>query len=78
MKTIVAMVFMVFVGAAIVSLMAKLPDNRWFNVLRLAAIVPSSAAAYLLAVKLLRSEMLSLLLGGGRSNSESANGSIED
>ena len=73
-KTIVAMVFMVLVGAAIISLMAKLPDNRWFNVLRLAAIVPSAAAVYLLVAKILHIEMLSLLTG----HRETTNGSIDD
>jgi len=65
-KTIVAMVIMCLVGAAIIYLMGKLPGNRIFNILRLAVVVPAAAAAYLLAAKFLRIEMLSLLTGPQR------------
>ncbi|UCG60209.1 MAG: murein biosynthesis integral membrane protein MurJ [Phycisphaerales bacterium] len=62
-KTFVATVLMSLVGAAILLSMHGLPEARWSNVLRLAAVVPSAAAVYLLAARLLRLEMLSLLTG---------------
>jgi putative peptidoglycan lipid II flippase len=62
-KTMVATVLMCAVSAAIIFLMSKLPDDRSFNILRLAAVVPSAAGVYVLAAKLLRIEMLSLLTG---------------
>jgi putative peptidoglycan lipid II flippase len=63
-KTVVATVFMYLVGAGIMSLMGKLPDSRWYNILRLSVVVPSAAGVYLLAAKFLHIEMLSLLTGG--------------
>ena len=72
LKTIVAMALMALVGGGIISIMGNLPDNRWFNILRLAAVVPSAAAVYLLAAKLLRIEMLSLLTGAKREPSRAA------
>jgi len=74
MKTVLATAFMYLVGAGIISLMVKLPDSRWFNILRLAVVVPSAAGVYLLAAKLLHIEMLSLLAG----QRETTNGSIDD
>ena len=72
-KTIAATLCM-----AVAIMTAQRLSQGWPNIFRLLLIVPSAAAAYLLAAKLLRIEMLSLLLGGSRSNSESANGSIDD
>jgi putative peptidoglycan lipid II flippase len=65
-KTVVATVLMYLVGAGIISVMGKMPDSRWCNVLRLLLVVPSAAGAYLLAARLLHIEMLSLLAGGRR------------
>jgi len=62
-KTILATVLMYVAGAGIIFLMVKLPDSRWCNILRLAVVVPSAAAVYLLAAKFLHIEMLSLLTG---------------
>jgi putative peptidoglycan lipid II flippase len=63
-KTTAATVFMAAVGAAFLALIyAFLPGGFWFDILKLAVVVPLSAAAYLLAAKLLRIEMLSLLTG---------------
>jgi len=62
-KTILATVLMYLVGAGIISIMGRLPDSRWCNILRLAVVVPSAAGVYLLGAKLLRVEMLSLLTG---------------
>ncbi len=53
-------------------------SESWPNIFKLLLIVPSAAAAYLLAAKFLRIEMLSLLFGGKRSNSESTNSSVND
>ena len=53
-------------------------SQSWPNIFRLLLIVPSAAAAYLVAAKLLRIEMLSVLLGGSRNNSEFANNSVND
>jgi len=72
LKTIAATAFMCAVAAAIIPLMGGLADNRWFNILRLAAVVPSAAGVYLLAAKFLRIETLSLLTGG-RENAKKAN-----
>jgi putative peptidoglycan lipid II flippase len=62
-KTVSATALMYLAGAGILFLMAKLPDNRWCNILRLAAVVPSAAGVYLLAAKFLRIDALSLLTG---------------
>jgi putative peptidoglycan lipid II flippase len=72
-KTIAATVFM---AAAIMT--AQWFSQNWPNIFKLLLIVPAAAAAYLVAAKLLRIEMLSLLLGGSRNNSESANSSVND
>ena len=62
-KTLLSTVLMCVVAAVIIHRMGKLPENRLFNILRLAAVVPSAAVVYLLAAKLLRIEMLSLITG---------------
>jgi len=72
-KTVTATLFM---AGAIVA--AKWLSQSWPNIFKLLLIVPSAALAYLLAVKLLRSEMLFLLLGGSRDKSESNNSSTND
>ncbi len=66
----------VFMAGAILA--AKWISQGWANIFKLLIIVLSAAAAYLAAVKLLRSEMLSLLLGGSRVNSGSDNGPVDD
>jgi hypothetical protein len=43
--------------------MNRLPVGRSYDVLRLAAVVPSAAGAYVLAAKALRIKMLSVLTG---------------
>lgn len=60
-KTLVATAFMCLTGIAIMISMKDLPEGRLFNVLRLIAVVPSAAAVYMLAARLLHIEMLSLL-----------------
>lgn len=62
-RTLVATVLMSAAGAVIMWLMRGLPESRWSNVMRLAAVVPTGAVVYALAAKLLRLEMLSLLTG---------------
>lgn len=60
-KTVAATTFMLVVGTGIMILMSGLPGERWFNILRLAVVVPATAGAYLAGAKLLRMEMISLL-----------------
>jgi len=62
-KTFIATAFMWLVGAGIIYLMGNLPDSRLSNCLRLAVVVPSAAAVYLVAAKFLKIRMLSLLTG---------------
>jgi len=61
-RTVAATAIMSLVGIAIIFLTKDLPDGRLFDVLRLAVIVPSAAIVYAFAAKLLRIEMLSLLM----------------
>ncbi len=72
-KTITASLCM-----AVAILAAKWLSQGWPNIFKLLVIVPSAALAYFLGVRLLRSEMLFLLLGGGRSKSESSNSTFEE
>jgi putative peptidoglycan lipid II flippase len=62
-KTIIATAVMFLAGSAILSLMKNLPAGRFFDVLRLAAVVPSAVVVYSLAAKFLHIEMLSLFTG---------------
>ena len=62
-KTIIAAAVMFLIGSAIMSLMKNLPTGRFFDVLRLAAVVPSAVVVYSLAAKFLHIEMLSLFTG---------------
>ncbi len=64
MKTLAAATLMCLAGAAIMFLCKNLPDGRSFDILRLAVVVPSAAAVYVLAAKFLHIEMLSLFTGG--------------
>lgn len=73
-KTSVATALMWLTGALVLSLLQGLPGGSWFDILRLAVVVPSAAGVYLLAAKFLRIEMLSLLTG----HRETTNGSIDD
>ncbi len=63
-KTIAATAVMFLTGSVIMSLMKNLPDGRFFDVLRLAAVVPSAALVYAITAKLLNIEMLSLITAG--------------
>ncbi|MBN2182970.1 MAG: murein biosynthesis integral membrane protein MurJ [Sedimentisphaerales bacterium] len=62
-RTFIAAAIMSFSGLLILFLMKRLPDSRLFDVLRLAAVVPSAAVVYALCSRLLRIEMLSLFTG---------------
>ena len=73
LKTVAATLFM-----AGVILAAQWLSQGWHNIFKLLLIVPSAALAYWLAVRLLRSEMLSLLFGGSRCNSGDENSSVND
>lgn len=63
LKTLCATLLMALAAAALLKLMAGLTYSRWHNVIRLLAVVPTAAAVYVLAAKLLRIEILSLLTG---------------
>ncbi len=60
-KTTVAVTVMWFAGRGVLAIMGDLPGEFWFNMLRLAVVIPSSVAVYLLAAKLLHIEELALL-----------------
>jgi len=62
-KTIIATAFMWLAGWAILTAMRGLPISRWFDVLRLVVVVPSATMVYIVAAKLLRIKMLSLITG---------------
>jgi len=63
-KTLAATAIMWAVGAVIIRLMKHLPDDRLFNIIRVAAVVPAAAGVYLLTAKILHTKTLSLLMGG--------------
>ena len=67
-KTFISTSLMAAVGVGIMFLMKDFPDKRWFNVLRLAAVVPSAAGVYLLTARILDIEALSLI--GGRKRTK--------
>ncbi|KKK74619.1 hypothetical protein LCGC14_2881970, partial [marine sediment metagenome] len=63
-KTVAATILMAAVGAGLLALMRNLPLGFWSDILRLVVVVPSAAAVYLLAARLLQIEELALLTGG--------------
>jgi putative peptidoglycan lipid II flippase len=65
-KTLAATILMWMAGKGLLILCRGLPGGTGFNIIRLAVIVPSAAGVYVLAAKLLRIEMLSLLTGAKR------------
>jgi len=62
-KTLTATILMWMAGQCFLYLCRELPDGTGFDVLRLAVVVPTAAAVYTLAAKLLHIEMLSLFAG---------------
>ena len=62
-KTLAATIIMWIVGQCILYLCLYLPDSSGYNVLRLAVVVPTTAAVYTIIAKLLHIEMLSLFSG---------------
>jgi len=69
-KTIAATGLMSLAAATIIILTRSLPHVRSFDILRLAAVVPTAVAVYLLAAKFLRIEMLSLLKSSKKAESQ--------
>ena len=63
-KTIIATAVMCAAGVMILILMSGLPAGRFYELLRLAVVVPTAAGVYLLVARVLRIEMLSLLTSG--------------
>lgn len=62
-KTLAGTFSMTVIAILLLIVMKKLPENVCFGMLRLLIIVPSSAVAYILALRLLKSPMLSLITG---------------
>ena len=62
-KTLTATILLWVAGQCILYLCRNLPDSTGYDILRLAIVVPTTAAVYTLAAKLLRIEMLSLFSG---------------
>ena len=69
-KTVIATIFMAVVGAGILCLCRNWPANTWFNIFRLAAVVPSAATVYFIAAKVLRTEQLALFKGAKQKTSK--------
>ena len=63
LKTIAATMVMFVAGIVIMTVMNNLPDKRFFNVLRLAVVVPAASFVYFFAAKLLNIEEISLFTG---------------
>jgi putative peptidoglycan lipid II flippase len=61
-KTLTATILMWMAGQCFLYMCRGLPDGARFDVLRLVVVVPSAAAVYVVVSKMLRIEMLSLLL----------------
>jgi len=61
LKVLAATSIMCALAGSLLCAMHHLSDSRLFNILRLVAVVPASALVYVLAARLLRIEMLSLL-----------------
>ena len=62
-KTLMATILMWLAGQGLLYLFRNLPDSTGYDVLKLAVIVPTTAAFYTLLAKLSRIEMLSLFSG---------------
>ena len=67
LKTAAATILMCAAALAIMHILKDAPDNRLFNIVRLATAVPAAAAVFVLAAKFLRIKELSLLSGGAKS-----------
>ena len=63
LKTLAATILMWVAGKSFLYLCRGLPGGTGFDVLRLAVVVPTAAAVYTIAAKLLHIEMLSLFSG---------------
>ncbi|MBN2456443.1 MAG: murein biosynthesis integral membrane protein MurJ [Sedimentisphaerales bacterium] len=68
-KTLLATLVCWLIGALVLYLCRNLPTTAGFDILRLAAVVPSAATAYLLIARCLKMEQIRLFTGTkGRSN----------
>ena len=73
-KTAAATALLSLAGWAVLVLLRDLPPGRAFVVLKLLAVMAVGCAVYVIAAKLLRIEMLSLVSGGKRRAAEQTNG----
>jgi ABC-type sulfate transport system permease component len=71
-KALAATAAMLLVGVVILLLMKGMQPGRVSDVIRLAVVVPTAAAVYMLAAKLLRSEMLALFTRGAPQQERAA------
>ena len=62
LKTLAATAAMFIIGLAVMLACRNLPYDRLYNISRLAVTVPAAAATYILAAKVLKIKMLSLLI----------------
>ncbi|MCD6394687.1 MAG: hypothetical protein J7M40_14435, partial [Planctomycetes bacterium] len=66
-KTVIGTVVMAVVAGGALMIMQKMPFGPGYDIVRLAIVVPLSALVYVLAAKLLRNEMFSLILPARKS-----------
>ena len=73
LKTVVGTVIMGLCGAGVLFLMRGLAAGWKFELIRLGAIVPVCIAVYAITAKLLKNEMLSIIIGSKKGQDFSAN-----
>ncbi|MBW8000599.1 MAG: murein biosynthesis integral membrane protein MurJ [Planctomycetes bacterium] len=66
-KTIIAAVIMWIAGAILMFLMRNLPNVRFFNIIRLAVVVPVAVSVYFIAAKAMKMPEISLITGQKKS-----------
>ena len=66
LKTAAATILMCAAALAIMHILKDAPDNRLFNIVRLATAVPAAVTVFVLTAKFLRIKELSLLSGGAK------------
>ena len=71
-KTLAATAAMLLAGVIILILMKGMQPGRWSEVIKLAVVVPTAAAVYALAAKVLRIEMLALFTRGAPQQERAA------
>ncbi len=62
-KTIISTVLMWIIGTLVIIFLKKYPPNFWWNIIRLAAVVPACSAVYIITSLILKNEMVKLVTG---------------